>query len=90
MNYDANCKNCKALMEQIRALDFAIVETALYLNAYPENCEALAYYHELTDKREVLAHSYEQHCGPLTIGGNKSVNTWDWTHGPWPWECDAN
>lgn len=90
MNYDTNCKNCKTLMDQIRAVDFAIVETVLYLNAYPENCEALEHYHRLVDKREVLVGNYEHHCGPLTMGGNHSANTWDWTKGPWPWECDAN
>ncbi len=87
---DRNCKTCDKLLEQIRAVDFAIVETALYLDAYPDCREALAYYHELMEKRNVLAGSYEHSCGPLTVGGNHSHDAWNWTEGPWPWELSAN
>ena len=87
---DCGCKNCRALMDQIRAVDFAILETGLYLDAYPDSCEALAHYHRLVDKRALLVGNYENNCGPLTMGSNQSVNTWDWTKGPWPWQCDAN
>ncbi len=87
---EKNCKSCDALLEQIRAVDFAIVETGLYLDAYPNCQEALDYYHELIDKKNVLVGSYEHHCGPLTVCGNYNKDSWDWTRGPWPWELSAN
>lgn len=83
-------KDRKKMLDELRAIDFALVETVLYLDAYP-NCEAaLAYYHKQKERREVLAHEYEKYCGPLTALGNTSKTTWDWTKDPYPWEYDAN
>lgn len=84
------CRSCTEKLELLRALDFAIQETVLYLDAYPECRQALDYYHTLLCKREEVAASYEDICGPLTFYGNRSTDSWDWTHGPWPWEAEAN
>ena len=35
--------DCARLMQQLREIDFSIVETALYLDAYPEQPQALEY-----------------------------------------------
>ena len=83
-------RNCKSQLENLRALDFAIVETGLYLDAYPQSREALEYYHALIAQREKLAAAYERGCAPLTVYGNRSKTSWDWVAGPWPWEADAN
>lgn len=83
-------RNCKSQLENLRALDFAIVETGLYLDAYPQSREALEYYHALIAQREKLAAAYEKGCAPLTVYGNRSKTSWDWVAGPWPWEADAN
>lgn len=81
---------CGATRDALRALDFAIWETALYLDAYPDNQRALDYYHRLCTEREQLMAAYEKNCGPLSLFGNVSRNSWDWVGGPWPWEPDAN
>ena len=81
---------CQNQMEMLRALDFAIQETVLYLDAYPNHSEALQYYHALIAQKEKALSAYEQQCGPVTIYGNRSRNSWDWVKGPWPWEIDAN
>lgn len=85
-----NCKSCAQKLDLLRALDFAIQETVLYLDAYPDSLPALRYYHELLHQREEAVMAYEGSCGPLTIYGNRSTDSWDWTLGPWPWEADAN
>lgn len=77
---------CDALMKKIYAVDFAIQETVLYLNAYPDSCEALNYYNELVCQRKGLVENYEKNCGPLTMYGNMSNSHWDWIKGPWPWQ----
>ena len=82
--------NCKQLMEQIRAVDFALYETVLYLDVYPHSCDALETYHKLKARREELYSAYESTCGPITAFGNKSTTSWDWTDQPAPWEYDAN
>ena len=81
---------CSRVREKLRAVDFALVETALYLDAYPNSCEALAYYHQLLEQRKSLAESYTQTCGPLTVQDVTSQTTWQWVKTPWPWEPDAN
>ena len=81
---------CCEKRELLRALDFALVETALYLDAYPDSCEALAYYHKLLAERTALAADYAQDCGPLTHRENASQTSWQWVKTPWPWEPEAN
>ena len=78
------------LQEKLRAIDFALVETALYLDAYPNCAEALAYYHKLLAERGALADHVAQTCGPMTHRDNLSQTSWQWVKTPWPWECEAN
>ena len=80
--------NCKKLMAQIRAVDFALYETVLYLDVYPHSCDALETYHKLRAQSEALRAEYEASCGPLTAFGNRG-DTWDWMSGPFPWEYGA-
>lgn len=77
-------------MRKLRVVDFALVETALFLDGYPDNKEALAYYHDLKKMREELCAAYNSSCGPLTIFNNESDNEWLWVKTPWPWELDAD
>ena len=79
---------CKKLMEQIRAVDFALYETILYLDVYPHSCDALETYRKLKAQSEALHTEYEASCGPLTAFGNTG-NTWEWMSQPFPWEYDA-
>ena len=83
-------QNCKALSRKLQVLDFSIVDTAIYLNAYPHCKEALDYYHKLVKEREALCEMINEKCGPVTAMGNKSNSEWNWVSGPWPWEPDAN
>ncbi len=78
------------LSRQIDAVEFALVETILYLDAYPENRRALEFYQALLNERTRLTEQYEKTVGPLTAYGNKSNTSWDWVSAPWPWETAAN
>ena len=78
------------LSRQIDAVDFALVETVLYLDAYPENRQALEFYHALLSEHARLVEQYERTVGPLTADGNRSTSSWDWVKTPWPWETAAN
>ena len=82
--------DCRKTMKTMQALDFAIQETVLYLDAYPENRQALEYYHRLIDARREAMELYEKNCGPVTMYGNTDKSHWGWIDGPWPWEADAN
>ncbi|MBQ9760994.1 MAG: spore coat protein CotJB [Clostridia bacterium] len=85
-----NARNCMDRLDLLRAIDFAIQETVLYLDAYPHSQEALTYYHQLIKQREEIMTHYEQSCGPITMYGNRSKTSWDWISEPWPWEPSAN
>ncbi len=85
-----NGMNGNQVREELRAIDFALVETSLYLDAYPNCQKALTYYHQLLAKRAVLAEQYVKVYGPLTHRDDLSGTSWQWVKTPWPWECDAN
>lgn len=80
--------NRQKLMEQIRAVDFALYETVLYLDVYPHSCDALETYRKLKSRREALHAEYESVYGPLTAFGSKG-DSWDWMEKPFPWEYGA-
>ena len=77
-----------ALLHKLQALDFAIYDTVLYLDAYPNCRKALAHYHALLEMMEKTKLEYESKYGPLTAFGNMSKSSWDWTATPWPWETN--
>ena len=79
----------KALLDQIRAYDFAMIETSLYLDAY-ECKDALAYFNKVSQKAKELKKKYESQYGPLTLSGVNCENGWTWVDAPWPWELEAN
>lgn len=82
---------CRALMRRLQALDFAIVDTVLYLDAYPHSEEALAYYHKLlAEREEIVRRLADSHRRPTTYMDNTSKDSWNWTEGPWPWDPRAN
>lgn len=87
---EVSARDCASLKKRLRAVDFAIVETTLYLDAYPTSRQALDYYHKLMAERALLLEATEKHCGPVTARGNVSTTEWDWVKGPWPWQPEAN
>ena len=89
-NYPINQCERRDHLKQLQAIDFAIQETVLYLDAYPNCRQALEFYHHLIAQRKHLMESYEKEHGPLTMYGNTGHTSWDWIDGPWPWELDAN
>lgn len=77
----------KSLLQAIRALDLAILDTALYLHAY--DCdEAFDYLTELKEERREFKKAYVEAYAPLTKRDDYQKN--QWTATPWPWELEAN
>lgn len=82
--------DCSKLLKQLRTVDFALYEVILYLDAYPDHCDALELYHKLLHRRHELIAAYEAACGPMTAFGNISQTSWDWVKTPAPWEYSQN
>lgn len=83
--------NCKQKLKKLQMIDFSMIETILYLDAYPENAEALKHYKMLkAEREELLSEMKAQGCAPITAQDAAHRGHWDWTDSPWPWEHDAN
>ncbi len=72
------------MIDQIKALDFAIIELGLYLDTHPEDQRALCMHREYTKQVKDLKDKYQKMYGPLTIF--YPCNKWRWLEEPWPWE----
>lgn len=81
-----NAYGGEALLQKLRQVDFAIYDTVLYLDAYPNCRKALSHYHSLVEMKIKLMAEYQAMHGPVTCFGNESRDSWDWTETPWPWE----
>ena len=77
------------LMAEIRVLSFALLECNLYLDSYPEDAEALAYFRRTRDALAQKTAAYEKSYGPLTPMGATAEGRWDWIATPWPWESEG-
>ena len=78
------------LANRIKAVDFALYELVLYLDAYPCERRALALYEKYRKTAEMLKAEYNRKYGPLTAFENSDPHCWQWVEGPWPWEKEAN
>lgn len=81
--------NTSSLLKRLRKVDFAIVDTMLYLDAYPHCKAALEYYKKLVTERHELAKKLAEYGSPMNAMSNLG-DEWDWIKSPWPWEYEAN
>lgn len=72
------------MIDQIKSLDFAIIELGLYLDTHPDDQRALCMHREYCKQAKDLKDKYQKMYGPLTIFC--PCNKWRWLEQPWPWE----
>ncbi len=82
--------DCKDLTKRLQKVDFAITETVLYLDAYPESKEAMSYYKKLVAERDALKSRLAALGRPTSHFDNTDTSAWHWAKGPWPWQVEAN
>ena len=79
--------NRHTMMQQIHALDFALVELNLFLDTHPCNAEALETFKSYRMQREEKVTEYERCFGPIVhTAGDVNGDRWCWIDSPWPWE----
>lgn len=78
------------LLRKVQSEDFAVYETALYLDTHPSDRAALEYYAEHRNNVTRLRSEYAGRFGPLTIYDNTDPVAWNWVAAPFPWEKEAN
>ncbi len=81
--------NKDALLQRIQELSFAKTELELFLDAAPDNKQALDYFHKTLDALIAAKEEYEANYGPITTAG-VSRSRWNWIDGPWPWQREGD
>lgn len=77
------------LLRRVQIANFAMHEAILYLDAYPNDTTALAYFKKYRDIAAQATAEFEKLYGPLTAAASNDA-TWTWVNNPWPWELEAN
>lgn len=77
----------KNLLVELMEAQFAVVETALYLNTHPEDERALRLHNNNSMQYTQLKDLYESRYGLLTSYG-MSRYPWSYINSPWPWEIN--
>lgn len=83
-NCDSNNMTRENMIKEIKALQFAITELALYLDTHPDDERALCLHRKYARELRDLQDKYQKVYGPLTI--NFPCGKWRWIEEPWPWE----
>ena len=76
-------------LAELQALDFAIVELALYLDTHREDMEALELYQKYQELYDRCREVYEKKYGPLNHISARDGD-YTWLDDPWPWELGAS
>lgn len=75
------------LLEEIQAIDFALVELTLYLDTHPKDVDTMQQFNEYSHQSRKLKLQFEKKFGPLQQFGNSYTDaTWGWGTNPWPWQ----
>ncbi|MED4343760.1 spore coat protein CotJB [Heyndrickxia coagulans] len=74
-------------LEELQALDFAIVELNLYLDTHPDDQAAIEQYNTFVHARKKVKRAFEKQFGTLTnFGHSYSPTPFQWKEPPWPWQ----
>ncbi len=74
----------REMMEEIKSLNFSIIELGLYLDTHPDDQKALCLHNKYCKELDDVEEQYQKAFGPLTI--KYPCNKWRWLEEPWPWE----
>ena len=72
---------------ELQALEFVLIELALYLDTHKDDAEAFALFQQYAALEKAGREKYESLYGPLFQGstaGQKSFSCW--IKNPWPWD----
>jgi spore coat protein JB len=76
------------LLQEIRELQFAVIETILYLNTHPRDRNVLELHNDLARSLMNKMHRYQEEYGPLVPTYPEADYPWQWINEPWPWQIE--
>ena len=74
-------------LQRLRELEFALLETNLYLDTHPNSRKELDYYKKVKAARDIMYEDYVKNNGPMFAADVRQDN-WSWVDMPWPWQND--
>ena len=80
--------NRSTLMKEVQMARFSLVETNLYLDTHPYDCEAMMALEYYGEKLSAAIEKYEEECGALFADSVTSI-PFDWVKNPFPWEVEC-
>ncbi len=73
-------------LAELQALEFVLVELAIYLDTHQGDGEAFELYKQYATMEKEARERYESMHGPLMHRGVMNEKTWaSWLKDPWPW-----
>lgn len=73
-------------LNQLRALDFVILELGLYLDTHPYDSEAFSLFQNYVALEKAARENYVAQYGPLEQKDAAQDGAYTWVKGPWPWQ----
>lgn len=73
-------------LDQLRALEFVVLELGLYLDTHPDDKEAFWIFQKYAALAEKARTAYVDQSGPLTMADAAKGSRYAWIDGPWPWQ----
>ena len=73
-------------LDQLRALEFVVLELGLYLDTHPDDKEAFWIFQKYAALAEKARTTYVDQTGPLTMADAAKGSRYSWIDGPWPWQ----
>ena len=78
----------RKMLRNVQILDFAVHDTALFLDSHANDKDALMYFNHYQQLAKKAKEEFESNFGPLQYQNQHDINDWAWTTGPWPWESE--
>lgn len=79
--------NQRQMRRRMNALEFSMLELALYLDTHPDDQKALQMRCQMQREAADLRRQYEQQCGSWVVTQNDVEGPcWSWVKNPWPWD----
>jgi len=72
---------------ELQALEFVLLELALYLDTHQADAEAFALFQQYAALEKAGREKYEAMYGPVTLFATADHKNWNcWIMDPWPWD----
>lgn len=76
------------MLREIMQLNFAIIETVLYLNTHPRDQAVLNLHNEFARRYMKLINEYQEEYSPLYANYPNADYPWQYIDEPWPWQIE--